>query len=98
MRELAVRSIGQLSSEGGLCASGWTTYRGDGDAEALAARHAGFFRATFGPSLASALNLNDAEAARKAFADRLESGMRRHLAGNLAPIKSTVAILSLARI
>jgi len=78
--------------------SGWTTYRKDGNAEALAARRAGFFRATFGPSLAGALNLRDAGAARKAFADRLESGMRRHLAGNLAPIKSIVAILSLAKI
>ena len=78
--------------------SGWTTYQKDGNAEALAARRAGFFRATFGPSLAGVLNLRNAGAARKAFADQLESGMRRHFAGNLAPIKSIVAILSLAKI
>jgi hypothetical protein len=72
----------------------WTTYCQDGDVAKLAARRAGFFRATFGPSLASALNV---ERERKAFAERLEAGMRHRLTDVLAPIPNRVAILSLVR-
>jgi len=77
---------------------GWAKYLEDGDANSLAAGRAAFFRATFGPSLANGLDLNGDEAARKAFADRLEAGLRRRLASHLAPIVNMVANLSLAKI
>jgi SAM dependent carboxyl methyltransferase len=78
--------------------SSWAIYEQDGDADTLAARRAGFFRATFGPSLASALNLSGDEVARKRFTDQLELGMRRRLASHLVPMANMVAILSLAKI
>jgi hypothetical protein len=74
---------------------GWIKYREDRDAEALAAKRAGSFRATFGPSLASALRGDDS--ARQAFSDRLEAAMRRRLAIHPVEIANIVAILSLVR-
>jgi hypothetical protein len=59
----------------------WTQYERDGDREALATKHALFFRAVFMPSLAAALTrvrAGDAEALG-AFGDRLEQGLKRRL-------------------
>jgi hypothetical protein len=56
-------------------------YESDGNKEALAARHALFFRSVCMPSLASALTrvrAGDAEALRM-FGDRLEAGLKRRL-------------------
>ena len=78
--------------------AGWAKYSEDGDAEALVGRRAGFFRATFGPSLANGLDLSEDETARKTFMDRLEAGMRRRLKTDLAPIVNIVAILSLVKV
>ena len=75
----------------------WAHYERDGDAEALAARRAGFFRVTFAPSLASALTRNGDTDARKAFSDRLEAGLRQRLADHLSPIGQVVASLSLKK-
>jgi hypothetical protein len=60
----------------------WNEYKQDGNKEALAAKHALFFRSVFMPSLASALDRvreGDAEALR-ASADRLEAGLKRRMA------------------
>jgi hypothetical protein len=73
----------------------WIRYREDGDAPALAAKRAGFFRATFGPALASALSGDDI--ARRDFCDRLEAGIRRRVTDQPAEIVNRVAILSLAK-
>ncbi len=75
----------------------WAQYERDGDAEALAARRAGFFRVTFAPSLASALTLNGEADAPKTFSDRLEAGLRQRLADHLSPIGQVVSSLSLKK-
>jgi hypothetical protein len=78
--------------------AGWAKYCEDGDVGALAASRAGAARAILGPSLASGLDQNENEIARKAFLDRLEAGMRRRLSIDPSPIVNIVAVLSLAKI
>ena len=78
--------------------AGWAKYREDGDVGTLAASRAGAARAILGPSLASGLNQNENEIARKAFLDRLEAGMRRRLSIDPSPIVNIVEVLSLAKI
>ena len=78
--------------------AGWAKYCEDGDVGALAASRAGATRAILGPSLASGLDQNENEIARKAFLDRLEAGMRRRLSIDPSPIVNIVAVLSLAKI
>lgn len=75
----------------------WAQYEKDRDAEALAAKRAGFFRATFGPTLAQALKPSSDEMTRRAFLDRLEAGMRSRLAKSPTPFGNIVAILSLVK-
>jgi len=74
----------------------WDQYAQDGDREKLARAHAAFFRATFLPSLASALDRSSDAAAVRAFGDRLERGIQQGLAINPAPleIKAQVIVLS----
>jgi hypothetical protein len=82
-----------------LCAltdAAWDDYERDGDGEALAAKHARFFRSVFMPSLAVALTRSDAEARRR-FADGLEHRLRRRLASNPAAMHSFVETLVLAK-
>jgi hypothetical protein len=57
----------------------WPDYRRDGDSEALATKHALFFRAIFVPSLASSLDRVRAgdSVTQKAFADRLQERLVR---------------------
>ncbi len=64
----------------------WTDYERDGSSELLAARRAQSFRATFAPSLASALR----NGAARAFAERLEDGLKRRLANEPMPMESLV--------
>ena len=73
----------------------WAAYEKDHDAEALAGKHAMFFRAVFAPTLASYLDAVRAgdPGASAAFADRLTSGVKRRLAANPAHINSLVQIL-----
>jgi hypothetical protein len=74
----------------------WNQYDQDGDREKLARAHAAFFRATFLPSLASALDRSSDAAAVRAFGDRLERGIQQGLTINPAPleIKTQVIVLS----
>jgi hypothetical protein len=77
----------------------WIQYEQDRDVKALALKHALFFRSIFMPSLASALNRvrsGDAEAFR-AFADRLEQGMRRQLEAHPAPAKTFGQVMVVAK-
>ena len=55
----------------------WVDYQHDLDKEKLAARHTGFFRATFMPSLASALAPDRGADGRQLFIDRLADGLGR---------------------
>jgi hypothetical protein len=76
----------------------WAAYEQDGNKEALANKHASFFRATFAPTLAGALARNsDAERSR-AFSDRLESGLQQRLASQPQPISSLVETMVLAKV
>jgi SAM dependent carboxyl methyltransferase len=77
----------------------WTEYERDRDREALATKHALFFRCIFMPSLAAALDCvraGDAEALG-AFADRLEHGLKRRLASQPAAMHSFVQTIVLAK-
>ena len=77
----------------------WTDYERDGNREVLATRHARFFRSTFMPSLASALDpvrSGDAEALRL-FADRLEAGLRERVASQPSAMHSFVQIIVFAK-
>ena len=75
----------------------WIQYEKDQDAAALAAKRAGFFRATFAPTLASALTRNGDADVRKAFGNQLEAGMRRRLTEHLAPLEHNIVSLSLVK-
>jgi hypothetical protein len=77
----------------------WTDYERDGDKEALATKHARFFRSVFVPSLASALDSvrsGDA-AALGTFSDRMEDRLRRRLASEPVPMHSFVQGMVLAK-
>jgi hypothetical protein len=76
--------------------SAWADYERDSDEETLATKHARFFRATFAPSLACALT-SAKNAAGLAFADRLETGLKRRLAKQPAPLHSFVQIVVLTK-
>jgi hypothetical protein len=77
----------------------WLEYERDGDREALATKHALFFRAIFMPSLASALDrvrAGDAQAIG-AFGDRLERGLKRRLASQPKAMHSFVQAMVLGK-
>jgi hypothetical protein len=75
----------------------WAVYEQDGNAEALARKHAAFFRSTFGPSLSLALrNAANAEACA-AFSGRLEHVLQRRLSSAPAPINVCIQAMVIAR-
>jgi len=75
----------------------WAEYRRDGDAEALAAKHALFFRSIFAPSLASALGGDGDVEKRRAFVRQLEMRLKRRLASQPGPLHSFVGTIVLAK-
>jgi hypothetical protein len=75
----------------------WIDYERDGDAIALASKRALFFRVIFVPSIVQALAASRSGEERRAFADRLEEGMRRRLARAPARMNSLVGIIVLAK-
>jgi len=80
-----------------LADAAWSDYQHHRNKEMLAAQHAMFFRATFMPSLASALrDPGDAER-RHAFARDLEAGLKRLLAQQPVPVHSYVTTIVLAK-
>lgn len=76
----------------------WPAYCADGDAEALAERHLGFFRAPFQPSLLTALDARRDDASRATFAARLSAGLKRRMLAApqalLAPMSIHAALFS----
>jgi hypothetical protein len=77
----------------------WVDYEQNGDKEALATKHALFFRSVFMPTLASALEgvrSGDAEALR-AFGDGFEAGLKRRLASQPTAMHSLVQTIVLAK-
>jgi S-adenosylmethionine-dependent carboxyl methyltransferase len=75
----------------------WVDYQRDLDKEKLAARHAGFFRATFMPSLASALAPERGADGRQLFIDRLADRLKRRLALEPMPQHLLVQVIVLAK-
>jgi hypothetical protein len=83
----------------GLPDAAWTDYERDGNNEALATKHAQFFRSVFMPTLASALDRvrsGDAEVLR-IFGDRLETDLKRRLASQPRAMHSLVQTIVLAK-
>ena len=79
--------------------SAWAEFEKSGDRKALATKHALFFRSVFAPALAIALTrvrAGDAEALG-AFGDQLESGLRRRLESQPAPMHSFVHTIVVAK-
>jgi len=60
-------------------------------------RQALFFRSTFMPSLALALDSTRGAEDRRAFADSLEDGLKRRLADRPEPLHSLVETMVLAK-
>ena len=75
----------------------WPDYQSDRNSEALATRHALFFRSVFVPSLALSLtHAHDAEQLR-AFADRIENRLQRRLSKEPMPFDSFVQVMVIAK-
>lgn len=72
--------------------SAWADYERDRNREALATKHARFFRSVFVPSLALSLTQAHNAQQRRIFADHLENGLKRRLAKQIAPLHSFVQI------
>lgn len=77
----------------------WDDYEKDGNAHALAEKHAMFFRTIFAPTLASALTrVRDGDAAAfVAFADRLTAGLTRRLEAKPAHMHTLVQIVVVSK-
>jgi hypothetical protein len=75
----------------------WDQYQRDGQAEALATKHAAFFRATFLPSFIAALDRADDPQACRSFADRFEAGLRQRLTREPTPTNSRVDTVVIAK-
>jgi len=77
----------------------WLEYQKDGDAEALATKHALFFRAIFVPSLASALDrVRDGDAqALQDFTGRLYEHLKARLMRNPTALDSFIEVLVVAK-
>jgi len=77
---------------------GWPQYERDRDGDKLAAKQAGFYRATFMPSLASALEPGRGAEGRQQFIDHLSDGLKRRLAENPAPLPLSAQALLMSKL
>jgi S-adenosylmethionine-dependent carboxyl methyltransferase len=75
----------------------WEAYKAHCDPERLAGQHAGFFRATFGPTLASALETSGTSEKTIAFNDRLERGLRKRIADDPVEMRAVLATMVIAK-
>jgi hypothetical protein len=75
----------------------WENYQQDADKEALATKHARFFRSVFVPSLASALERAGDPQVCGVFGDQLEAGLKRRLTKQPAALHSFVAMMVLVK-
>lgn len=76
----------------------WANYQHDGERNSLVNKQVGFYRATFVPSLAASLARADDPAARQAFSDRLEFGLKQRLLAHPAPMNTLVETIVLAKL
>jgi hypothetical protein len=75
----------------------WDEFRLDQDRGKIAASYTGFFRATFMPSLASALAPERGAEARRRFIDRLAEGLNQRLMEEPAPLNLRAQTIVLAK-
>jgi hypothetical protein len=75
----------------------WEEYKRDKDAEALAKKRAGFFRAVFAPSLAQALGPKRHPEARLEFLAALEDGLRARMVSHPVTANNLVRTIVLAK-
>lgn len=75
----------------------WNEYEQDRDKRKLAASYTGFFRATFMPSLASALAPERGDEGRRRFIDRLAEGLEERLTKEPAPLNLRAQTVVLAK-
>jgi hypothetical protein len=75
----------------------WPQYEHDRNGGKLAAKHAGFYRATFMPSLASALEPSRGANGRQQFIDRLADGLKRRLAEDPVPLRVVAQVLLMSK-
>jgi hypothetical protein len=75
----------------------WDEYERDRDRDRLAAKQTGFFRATFMPSLASALAVERSAEERQRFIDRIADGLKQRLIGELRPLGVRAQVIVLAK-
>ncbi len=75
----------------------WEEYVRDKDAEALAKKRAGFFRAIFAPSLATALKPSRSPQERFEFLAALENCLRARMVGHPVPADNLVRIVVLSK-
>ena len=76
----------------------WEQYQRNGDVETFAAKQSAHFRATFVPSLAAVLTRADDAEARRAFADRIEDGLKQRLLREPTPYSARVDTIVVAKI
>jgi hypothetical protein len=76
----------------------WADYQRDGKPADLVNKRAAFYRATFAPTLASALRLAHEPEICRAFSESLEHKLKRRLTHEPAPINSLVVTIVLAKL
>jgi SAM dependent carboxyl methyltransferase len=92
-RELVVEHCGTCV----LADASWAHYQVHREGAVLASEHALLFRATFMPSLTTALAPNRSAEESCAFGDRLEDGLKRRLVRHPAPLNRHVQTIVLAK-
>jgi hypothetical protein len=75
----------------------WEAYQSHGNAERFAAQHAAFFRITFGPTLATALEPQDRDERTAAFYARLDEGITRRVAREPVEMRAVLGTMVIAK-
>ena len=75
----------------------WDDYQRHQDRQQVAVHQAGFFRAAFGPTFASALDKNCSAADRAAFVDKLEQGMVHRIAADPVATPQFIGVMMIAK-
>jgi hypothetical protein len=75
----------------------WDDYQHHHDRQKVAVQQAGFFRAAFGPTFASALDGNHSDADRAAFVDKLEQHMANRIAVDPVATRQFIGVMMIAK-
>ena len=75
----------------------WEAFQQHRDPQTVAIDRAGFFRAAFGPTFASALDNSRSAADRAAFSDRLEQGLVRRVANDPTEMRLVIGVMVMAK-